>query len=201
MRDSTELLTNVPELLRLAPSKSTSIVPLLVRKAPELLVSELELRPIEPLLIRWAPELLMSEPKAVLIEPWLVSAPEFAMVPPLRLNSVPKIRLLPVPRVRLAPESIFRVLPVGRWRAFAFPLVLSSTVLVPFRMQAFVEAVGVPLVQLPLRSQKLLPPFCQVVEGALRAPHWAPTLPAPMDSDSTSMSIVGRTREGVKREC
>jgi hypothetical protein len=31
----------------------------------------------------------------------------------------------------------------------------------------------VPLVQLPLRLQKLLPPFCQVVEGALKLPHWA----------------------------
>src|SRR5579864_8663091 len=149
--------------------------------------------------MKWAPESLMNPPPLFMIEPPLVSLPEFVIVPEL-LNKRPSIRLLPGPRVRLAPESIFSVLPVASWRPFAFPLVLSSTVLVPFRMQAFVEAVGVPLVQLPLRSQKLSPPFCQVVEGAFSVPHCAHDCPAPRSMDAISAAETMKAeRKSLKR--
>src|SRR5580704_4915274 len=169
---------NVPEFMRRALSESASIVPLLVRWAPELLMRPAEKSSIVPLLVRWAPELLMSTPTRLpetmapstkIVAPFL-SVPEFVIVPPV-LDNMPSIKLVPEPRLRLAPPFISRVLPLASCRPLALPAVLRVTVLVPFRMQAFVEAVGVPLVQLPLRSQKLLPPFCHMVDGALRLPH------------------------------
>src|SRR5580700_11567193 len=92
------------------------------------------------------------------------------------------------------------MLPLASWRALAFPIVLSVTVLTPFSMQAFVEPVGGPLVQFPSRFQKLFPPFCHRVEGALRLPHWARNCPAPKDRDSTSVSIDNSGKEAVPGE-
>src|ERR1700744_1342057 len=159
-------------------SESISIVPLLVRWAPELLMRPAEKSSIVPLLVRRAPELLMStptrlpetRPPSTKIVPPFLSVPEFVIVPPV-LDIMPWIKLVPGPRLRLAPPVIIRVLPLASCKPLALPAVSSVTVLVPFKTQAFVEAVGVPLVQLPLRSQKLLPPFCHMVDGAPKLPH------------------------------
>ena len=108
-------------------------------------------------------------PPSTKIVPPFLSVPEFVIVPPVVGQHAP-IKLVP-DQDSDSRHSHIQSIASGKLQAFRIPVVSSVTVLVPFRMQAFVEAVGVPLVQLPLRSQKLLPPFCHVVEGALRPPH------------------------------
>jgi len=93
----------------------------------------------------------------------------FIPIVPLLMTRPPELSVRPA-APGIAPE-IIRVSPVAICRPRTLPTALRVTVLVPFKMQAFVEAVGVPLVQLPSRFQKLFPPFCHKVEGALRLPH------------------------------
>ena len=92
-----------------------------------------------------------------------------------------------------------KLLPLAICRPLALPFVSRVTVLVPSKMQAFVEALGVPLVQLPATPQEPLPSL-QVVDGALKLPHWARTCPAAKERDSTSMSREGRAQDAIQNE-
>src|SRR5580704_13051089 len=162
----------IPEFINkpLLPKPRVSMVPLLLN-VPLLLIP---------------PRFSTRRKSPALMVPLLLNEPLLPIPPAFKLK--PTSDRLPVP-------AIFKLLPSASCKPFAFPVVLSVTVLVPFRMQAFVEAVGVPLVQLPSRFQKLFPPFCHVVEGALRLPHWARACPAPKDRDSPSMSVDNSGRE------
>ncbi len=64
-------------------------------------------------------------------------------------------------------------------------------------MHALVEALGVPLVQLPATLQELLPSF-QVVEGPLKLPHCDRTDSAEKDTDSRRTNQKGRERRLIQ---
>jgi hypothetical protein len=84
-------------------------------------------------------------------------------------------------------------------RPLAFPVVSRVTVLVPSRIQAFVEALGVPFVQLPATAQEAVPSV-QVVEGALKLPHWDRTCSAAKERDSRSISMEGTAQDASPHE-
>src|ERR1700685_2578820 len=127
--------------------------------------------------------------------------PELAREPPAVLLIVPELKLAPEPRLRLAPAPIFKPLPLASCRPSAFPFVprVTLTVLVPSKIQAFVEASGVPLVQLPATLQEPVPSL-QVVEGPTNLPHWAPACPAANERDSISMSRKGKAQDAIPKE-
>jgi hypothetical protein len=92
-----------------------------------------------------------------------------------------------------------RVLPLAICRLSTLPFAFSVTLLVVSRMQAFVEDVGTPLVQLEAVLQKLLPSL-QVVEGLLKLPHWGRAGPAQKERESRRMRRKGTTQADVPEE-
>src|ERR1700723_4595873 len=95
---------------------------------------------------------------------------------------------------------MFKLLPLASCRAATLPFVFRVTALVPSTIHAFVEALGVPLVQLPLTPQDPLLSL-QVVDGPLKVPHCARTCVAAMETDSVRVSRKGRARRAIPNEC
>ena len=99
------------------------------------------------------------------------------------------IMSLPV-TVKLLPSLTTKPLPPASCKLATAPPPVRVTVLVPSMMQAFVEELGVPLVQFPGTVQEPLASL-QVVEGPPKLPHWDRAGPAAKERQSTS-----RRREG-----
>jgi hypothetical protein len=88
---------------------------------------------------------------------------EFSEIVPAFRTSVPVT-------VRALPLLTTKPLPLASCRLATDPLPMTATVLVPSMMQAFVEELRVPLVQLPATDQEPLASF-QVLDGAPKLPH------------------------------